>query len=126
MFLSSKLLLASESPPIDANKITGPHGGLVERSEEFHAEIIADPKLGVLIYLLNAKDLNPLTEQATIYVLLKTKRQELNYYCPPVRHHFQCRVPYSATKVTGNELIVKATRKGKKALFYFKLPLAQQ
>lgn len=101
----------------------GPHGGYLSASENFHSELVLDAKKGALIYLMNKKDENPRVEQASVYFLLRSGRFEANYYCAPVRHHFECRMPQPLSRKPGDEVTIKAVRKGLTEVFHYKFPL---
>jgi hypothetical protein len=72
---------------------------------------------------MNKKDQNPLVEEASVYFLLKSGRFEANYYCAPVRHHFECRMPHALSRKPGDEITIKAIRKGLTDHFRYKFPL---
>jgi len=116
-------ILAAGSKLAHANISKGPHGGYVKTSEGIHAELVLDPKKGVLVYLMNAKDENPRVEEASIYVLFRTGRYEANIYCAPVKHHFECHVPNPLSRKTGDEISIRATRRGHTSTFLYTFPL---
>ncbi len=90
---------------------TGPHGGRLMESSKFHLELVLDAKKGAIIYLMNTSDRNPITQNASVYFLLKSKGAENNYYCAHLPDHFECRLPNATGRPAGDELIIKATRR---------------
>lgn len=101
----------------------GPHGGYLQTSNNFHLELVLDEKKGALIYLMNKKDQNALIEQASVYFLLKSGIFETNHYCAPIRHHFECRMPHPLSRKPGDEINIRAVRKGLTDHFRYKFPL---
>ncbi len=82
-----------------------------------------DGQKGVKVYLLNAENANPIVGDASIYLLLKSKGLETNFYCGLEKDYFECRISHPERREAGDEIIIKAKRKGKVNHFSFRFPL---
>lgn len=100
----------------------GPHGGYLKTSPRFDSELVLDGKRGAVVYLLNKDGQNPLNQGASLSFMLKSGRYEADYFCAPVGHHFECRFPQPTSRKEGDEITIRARRKGLSEIFHFKFP----
>lgn len=96
----------------------GPHGGEIRMPGVFHTELVAINSRQYKVYLLDMKFADATTQDSHVKVSYEGKRAK----CEKAEDHFKCTFKRSLKKKKG-EILIEATRKGKRGKAIYAMPL---
>ncbi len=92
---------------------SGPHQGFVRMPGAFHIEVVPISKNKIKIYLLDIDWKNPSVKRSSMEVTLKTGK-DYRATCKVIKKYFECAFLESINLKDTGQLIVLATREGRK------------